>query len=151
MKKYMAGTATRWLKETVLPAGTYTLTLGGWDETEDPVTPLLLINTPDPTIGDLDITESVNITGAGSASTTIQWDTVGERDRIFHVFVSTVDAVAVNVAISGVKLTQGFTAQEDLGPSRVHHRLQRKGHSRFEDMTCARPPEVRYLRVFVHR
>lgn len=105
-----------------LPAGTYTLSIGGPDEnplSTDPTSPdrLVLVNTPDPKTGDLDITESVTIAGAGSGTTAIQWSTAEGvvRDRIFHVFVSSVEALAVDVAISGVKLTQGRTTQVDLG------------------------------------
>jgi hypothetical protein len=100
----------------VLPAGTYTLTLSGVDEIENAATtPLDVLNTPDATIGDLDVTKSVRIIGAGSLLTTIQWDpaiAAASRDRIFHVNAAT---GTVNVVIQGVKLTQGQTTQVDLG------------------------------------
>jgi CSLREA domain-containing protein len=94
-----------------LPAGTYTLSISGVDEVEDPATVGVLdvLNTPDPTKGDLDITESVTIAGAGSATTAI--DAAGV-DRIFHVNATT---GTIDVAINGVKLTQGHTTQIDLG------------------------------------
>jgi CSLREA domain-containing protein len=94
-----------------LPAGTYTLSISGSDEVEDASTVgvLDMLNTPNPAIGDLDIIESVTITGAGSATTAI--DAAG-IDRIFHVNAT---AGTIDVAISGVKLTQGHTTQVDLG------------------------------------
>lgn len=81
-----------------LPAGTYTLSLDGVDETwsgmgteADPYVADII---PDATQGDLDITDSLTINGAvdgnNYVTTTIAWDTqdiinpdVG--DRIFHV------------------------------------------------------------------
>src|SRR5574340_1492117 len=81
-----------------LPAGAYALSISGVDEVEDPATAGVLdvLNTPDPTKGDLDIIESVTITGAGSATTTI--DAAG-IDRIFHVNATT---GTIDVTISGV-------------------------------------------------
>lgn len=101
----------------VLPAGTYTLTVSGVDEIENAATVGVLdvLNTPDATIGDLDVTKSVRIIGAGSLLTTIQWDpaiAAASRDRIFHVNATT---GTVDVVVQGVKLTQGQTSQLDLG------------------------------------
>ena len=96
-----------------LPAGTYTLANGVADETAalitDPANPSTVVITADATIGDLDITESVTIAGAGSATTTI--DGAG-LERIFHVNAET---GTIDVAISGVKLTQGHTTGINLG------------------------------------
>ena len=62
----------------VLPEGTYVLTIEGADETFDPVSnpdeAPGVTNAPDAALGDLDLTESVIIQGAGSALTVIQWD-----------------------------------------------------------------------------
>ena len=53
-----------------LPDGTYTLTLAGLDETYDPAKPptdlAAVVNTPDASKGDLDLSNSVTIVGAGS-------------------------------------------------------------------------------------
>ncbi|MEJ5223541.1 MAG: CSLREA domain-containing protein [Anaerolineales bacterium] len=68
-----------------LPVGTYLLTLPGADNTGAG--------------GDLDITESLTITGAGSGSTTIQQTVSGER--VIHIVLD------VTVSISGVTITGG--------------------------------------------
>ena len=106
-----------------LPAGTYTLTLAGLDETYDSTKPpwdiSAVINTPDASKGDLDLTNSVTILGAGSGTTKIQWDPAATSsagaDRIFHVY----DAVDFNkdliVDIEGVTLANGKTFEVDLG------------------------------------
>jgi len=99
-----------------LPAGTYTLTVQGVDETPNTsTTPATVDNIPNAAVGDLDITRSLRIIGAGSATTIIQWDpaiAAVNRDRIFHVNPAT---GTVNVLVQGVKLTQGQTNQVDLG------------------------------------
>lgn len=75
-----------------LPAGTYTLTAFGLDETPtgyvNPTDPGTVLNVPNAAIGDLDLTKSVKIVGAGSATTTIQWADQANGDRIFHVFAA---------------------------------------------------------------
>ncbi|MEW5939551.1 MAG: right-handed parallel beta-helix repeat-containing protein, partial [Chloroflexota bacterium] len=68
-----------------VPAGTYTLTIGGAGE-EVAAT------------GDLDLTSNITIVGAGAGSTTIQ-QTVA--DRVFHI------TGAFTVNISGVTITGG--------------------------------------------
>jgi len=67
-----------------VPAGTYTLTRAGGDDTG--------------LLGDLDISESVAISGAGAGSTIIQ---AGNNDRIFHI------VNASNVAISHMTIRNG--------------------------------------------
>jgi len=109
-----------------MPAGTYTLTVEGVDETAaliaDPANPSTAVIVPNANIGDLDISKSVRIIGAGTASLTptiIQWDTataVANRDRIFHVNAAT---GTLNVMIQGVVLKQGYTNQANLGPGPV--------------------------------
>ncbi|WP_119287828.1 choice-of-anchor Q domain-containing protein [Azohydromonas sediminis] len=101
-----------------LPAGTYTLTTGGVDETYESsggTVPWVATITADASRGDLDITKSVKIVGAGSATTTIQWSTEeGQtRDRIFHVFAET---GTIDVQIQGVKLTNGQTLETLIAP-----------------------------------
>lgn len=99
-----------------LPAGTYTLTIQGVDETANTSTsPATVVNTPNAAVGDLDIAKSVRIIGAGSAATIITWDpavAAANRDRIFHINPAT---GTVNVLVQGVELTQGQTNQVDLG------------------------------------
>lgn len=112
-----AGTGILGIDDRIeLPAGVYTLDKFGPDEYPLSIAPaspdyMVLVNAPNAAVGDLDITRSVAIVGDGSGVTTIQWSTAEGvvRDRIFHVFVSSVEALAVDVAISGVKLTQGRT------------------------------------------
>lgn len=98
-----------------LPAGTYTLTRSGLDETYtdgapgDPATLPVVANVPDATAGDLDIQKSVKIVGAGAATTVIEWSAaVTTPDRIFHVIAA---AGTVNVEVEGVTLTKGETRQ----------------------------------------
>lgn len=102
-----------------LPAGTYTLTLAGLDEVQGAQPEAPVLNTPDATIGDLDLIKSVKIVGAGSATTTIQWDPAATSsagaDRIFHVYTTDLATSNVNVVIEGVTLTNGKTFQVDLG------------------------------------
>ena len=74
------------LNQINIPAGTYTITLNGTDDTN--------------ALGDFDITDDVNIVGAGSGSTIIQegTDLASAVDRIFHVTNSsavTIEAVKV--------------------------------------------------------
>ncbi len=83
----------------VLPEGTYLLTIEGADEIFEPVSDPseapAVTNAPDASIGDLDLTESVIIQGAGSASTVIQWDdAAATKDRIFHIYNPTEDVFA---------------------------------------------------------
>ena len=108
----------------VLPAGTYNLTLTGLDESWTFVDPdYIVVNTPDATMGDLDIMQSVNIIGAGVDSAIIQWDPLVDeavRDRIFHVY--TTATATVNVAIQGVTITGGRTFEDYIadGLSLIH-------------------------------
>ncbi len=76
----------------VVPAETYTLTLSG-------------INEDNAATGDLDITSSVTISGAGAGSTTIQWGQFvpdSSRDRIFSIHAN------ITVSISGLTLRHGY-------------------------------------------
>jgi hypothetical protein len=77
-----------------LAAGTYTLTTAGADETFAPCnngdeTGPPVTNTPDASIGDLDITDHLIIQGTGPDSTIVEWPvdaTAPEADRVFHVY-----------------------------------------------------------------
>ena len=75
-----------------LPANTYTLTIGGIDENQAAT-------------GDLDITESVNIIGAGSGSTVIDGNNL---DRVFHIVQTGIAVVISNVTIENGHLDGGL-------------------------------------------
>ena len=89
----------------------------GADETFDPVTnpdeAPGVTNAPDAAVGDLDLTESVIIQGAGSALTVVQWDDAATvKDRIFHVYHPTEDVFA---EIRGLTARNGELLAEPLG------------------------------------
>jgi CSLREA domain-containing protein/MYXO-CTERM domain-containing protein len=119
-----------------LPAGTYRLALGGLDETPSaPDGTATAVNTPDASIGDLDLLKSVSIVGAGSATTRIEWDATATdpalTDRIFHIFTTDIATTNLNVALQGLTLAGGKTFEVDLGadgttPS-LHYYLRRAG------------------------
>jgi uncharacterized repeat protein (TIGR01451 family) len=106
-----------------LSAGTYTLSIDGVDETwagaGTEADPYVAVITPDATIGDLDITDSLTITGAVDVDekllTTIAWDVqknvadpaldLEQGDRIFHVQALT--GTTVSVAFSNLILANG--------------------------------------------
>lgn len=106
----------------VLPAGTYTLTRQGIDETYsdsspgDPSSAPVVVNTPDATRGDLDLQKSVKIQGAGTGSTIIQWGSELVGDRIFHVIA---DAGTINVVLDGLDVRNGTPREVDIkaGPA----------------------------------
>jgi len=101
----------------VLPAGIYVLSIEGADETFDPggspdEVPVVT-NAPDASVGDLDLTESVIIQGAGSADTFIQWaEDAAVKDRIFHIYDPTEDVFA---EIRGLTARNGELLAESLG------------------------------------
>jgi len=109
-----------------LPAGLYTLSITGVDENPSAGAPWEAVINSDASIGDLDITDDLTITGAGpgndvATSTIIQWGgdppgfsvtptnlsptLDGRTDRIFHI--RAVDANIANVTLSGMTLTTG--------------------------------------------
>jgi hypothetical protein len=111
-----------------LPAGLYTLSITGVDEVADNSQgPWEALVVSDASIGDLDITQDVTITGAGpgddpATSTIVQWAATppgfaldpatnlnptldGRNDRIFHI--RAVDANIGNVTLSGMTLLNG--------------------------------------------
>lgn len=75
----------------ILPAGTYMLTIAGAGENAA-------------TTGDLDITDSVTITGAGASDTIIDGNGATLNDRVFHV----IGAGTVN--ISGITIQNGISS-----------------------------------------
>lgn len=100
----MEANATAGADTISMPAGAFTLTLAGVDERCDgavPCTgtgtagdPYLPVIAADASIGDLDITDDVTITGAGADLTLIEWAAAVPDadpltgDRIFHVQIA---------------------------------------------------------------
>ena len=93
------------------PASPITLTRHGADESfvVGKSGKATVVLNHDASIGDLNITDSVAIMGAGSGKTIIQWSTVDQTehvaDRIFHI--EAVDS-NITVTISGVTLRNGY-------------------------------------------
>jgi len=91
----------------MLPAGTWTLSITGADETWESGTggqPYQAVELPDATVGDLDLTGSVAIVGAGSDATLIRW--VGaDADRVFQVAAPA--EATIEVALEGLSLQGG--------------------------------------------
>jgi CSLREA domain-containing protein len=80
----------------IVPAGTYTLTIPGRGETAAAT-------------GDLDITDSLTVTGAGAATTIVQpcpTFRCSGIDRVFHVDPN---GARINVTISGMTIQNGTT------------------------------------------
>jgi MYXO-CTERM domain-containing protein len=110
-----------------LPAGVYTLTRMGLDETYvdtapgNPNSVPTVSNVGDATMGDLDLSKSVKIIGAGAGSTTIAWssDAAVVRDRIFHVNAAT---GTVAVSLQGLTLNNGQTQETiiKIGPTSTY-------------------------------
>ncbi|MGD2113373.1 MAG: hypothetical protein PVI50_08305, partial [Gammaproteobacteria bacterium] len=106
-----------------LPAGTFTLTLGGVDERCDgavPCTgtgvvgdPYLPVITADAGMGDLDITGDLTITGAGADQTLIEWAAAAPDndpltgDRIFHVQTTVATGPINSVVIQDLAVRNG--------------------------------------------
>lgn len=88
-----------------LPAGTYTLTVTGTDETYAPSSGTLgyaLVYEPNAAEGDLNVTQSMAIVGAGAQQTVIGWGET-RADRVFHV-----DATKQNISVT----FEGLTVQD---------------------------------------
>lgn len=94
----------------VLPAGIYELTRSGIDETPSSATSptATVVNVPDPSQGDLNLTQSMSIVGAGATQTVIEWDPNlpdAQRDRIFHIEATTSN---VTVELKGLTVQGGY-------------------------------------------
>lgn len=100
------------------------LSIDGVDETwipnpvMDPAVPYVVSEAPTAASGDLDITESLAITGAGAALTVIQWSEAsktdgnpGTGDRIFQVKPTDSD---LTVSIAGLTVRNGSVATSDI-------------------------------------
>jgi len=100
-----------------LPAGTYTLATVGTDEVfaacvDGDANAPAVTNTPDASIGDLDITDSVIINGAGPDTTIVEWPLGAvEADRVFHVYNATGDVFA---DFNGLRVSNGMLLEEFL-------------------------------------
>lgn len=86
-----------------------------WGANPDPATqgaePWIVVDTHDPSIGDLDITESATIVGAGPGLTVIEWSAASRDDldpatgdRIFNVVPTD---TTISVTISGLTVRNG--------------------------------------------
>ena len=165
-----AGQAAPTVDVISLPAGTYTLSIPPEDATPVEVSAnnwqvgeytatwqastYIVSATPDAAKGDLDITESVNIVGAGKDLTIVDggwaaepWDVMaagfdpkvdpmetsaGFGDRIFHVVSEPLapnEAVTINVQMSGLTVKGGKIATVGglLAPDQVTYSLRRNG------------------------
>jgi len=166
----VAGDAAPTVDVISIPAGTYTLTIAPEDSTptgdinawtvgEYTATwgaggSYIVTVDPDATMGDLDITESVNIVGAGAASTIIDggwvpvaWDVMapgfdpkvdpaetsaGFGDRVFHIVSEPLApgaSVAIDVQMSGLTIKGGkITTVAGLdAPDTTVYSLRRSG------------------------
>lgn len=108
----LAGTDTIDLSGINDPNSPVILTIQGADETYAPATGsgYEAVATHDSSIGDLNITDSTNVVGAGSGQTIVEWaaadQTAGTADRIFHVEAVTAN---ITVTISGLTVMNGYT------------------------------------------
>lgn len=103
----------------VLPAGTYILTVPGVDESSVLSNGTYTVgHVPDASKGDLNITQSMTITGAGSDKTVIGWTPGSQQDRIFHIEIPPSATQNLTVAIQGVTIENGYVpAPQDLDAS----------------------------------
>jgi CSLREA domain-containing protein len=165
----IAGEAAPTVDVINVPAGTYTLsiapedatptgdinawTVGEYTATWQTGTYVVTVN-PDATVGDIDITESVKLVGAGSAATIIDagwvpvpWDvmavgfdpkvdpvttTPGFGDRVFHVVSEPLApgaSVAIDVQMSGLTIKGGqlTTVAGLTAPNATEYYLRRSG------------------------
>lgn len=89
------------------PSNPIVLTIPGVDESADgsPGTGYQVVGTHDASKGDLNITSSMDITGAGSDKTIIEWsptvkENTADGDRVFHI-----EAVSSNITVNISHLT----------------------------------------------
>ncbi|QRR32822.1 hypothetical protein JNX00_14230 [Hydrogenophaga sp. YM1] len=119
----------------VMPAGTYTLSRQGIDETysdADPGSPAsvpVVVNTPDASRGDLDLQKSLRLVGAGGGATVIQWDAALVGDRVLHVVA---DTGTVDVVLDGVDVRGGTPREVDIkaGPASTSGSLETRYYLR---------------------
>jgi CSLREA domain-containing protein len=162
----VAGEAAPVVDVINIPAGTYSLVIAPENSTPNQIDAthwqvgeylatwvtseyVITVPTPDATLGDLDITESVNLVGAGQDLTIINagwvpvaWDVMapgydpkvdpaetsaGFGDRVFHVVAN--GSVMVDVQMSGFTAKGGklTTVSGLLAPNTVAYSLRRNG------------------------
>lgn len=93
----------------VLPAGTYTLTVPGVDEASVRSNGVYTVqHVPDASQGDLNITQSMTIQGAGSDKTVIGWAAGAQQDRVLHVEVPVSGTENLSVTVQGVTIENGY-------------------------------------------
>lgn len=93
----------------VLPAGTYTLSVAGTDESAVLSNGAYAVShVPDPARGDLNITQSMTIVGAGSGATVIGWAAGSQQDRVLHIEVPPGATQNLSVTIQGVTIENGY-------------------------------------------
>ena len=132
----LAGTDTIDLSQINNPADPIVLTRKGADETYAVAEngTATAVSTPDAAVGDLNITDSVDIVGAGSGLTIIEWSTADQADksgdRIFHI-----QAVSANISVTltGLTLRNGVTPevvninQDPEDPTAMYWQFKRHG------------------------
>lgn len=95
-----------------VPAGTYTLTVPGVDESYSegagPSGGYTVDHTPNPAQGDLNITQSMAIVGAGSAQTIIGWAAGSKEDRVFHIETMPDATTNITVSLQGITVENGY-------------------------------------------
>lgn len=167
----IAGEAAPTVDVINLPAGTYNLIIAPENSTPNPIDAthwqvgeylatwvtseyVITVPTPNAEVGDLDITESVKLVGAGSATTIIDagwvpvpWDvltpgfdpkvdpvttTPGFGDRVFHVVSEPLApgaSVAIDVQMSGLTIKGGqlSTVAGLTAPNATEYYLRRSG------------------------
>lgn len=93
----------------VVPAGTYTLTVAGTDESAVLSNGTYAVaHVPDAGEGDLNITQSMTIIGAGSSRTVIGWAAGSQQDRVLHIEVPPGATQNLSVTIQGVTIENGY-------------------------------------------
>lgn len=93
----------------VLPAGTYTLSVPGVDESAVLSSGTYAVaHVADPAKGDLNITQSMTIVGAGSGQTVIGWAPGSQQDRVLHIEVPPAATQNLTVTIQGVTIQNGY-------------------------------------------
>jgi len=118
---YANGSEVPSMDTIMLSAGTYTLTATGHDETfaecEVPGQPdaPAVTNVPNAGIGDLDITDSLIIKGAGPDMTIVEWADWGPEpvltDRVFHVYDP---LLTVFAEFDGISVRNGMLLEQEL-------------------------------------
>ena len=93
----------------MVPAGNYQLTVTGVDESAEEVNgSYTVVHTPDASKGDLNITQSMTIIGAGAGQTVIGWAPGANEDRVFHIEVPAAAQSNMTVTLQGMTVENGY-------------------------------------------